>query len=46
MDIDNNRGIDQSKGVGTVQNGNFICDAAEEAVSTDSDEYLSGGPLR
>lgn len=27
-------------------NGNYQCDAAEEAVSTDSDEYLSGGPFR
>lgn len=40
MDIDNDRGIE------ATQNGNFACDAAEEAVSTDSDEYLSGGPLR
>ncbi|CAG9770484.1 unnamed protein product [Ceutorhynchus assimilis] len=26
--------------------GNANCDVAEEAISTDSDEYLSGGPLR
>lgn len=29
-----------------LANGNYQCDAAEEAVSTDSDEYLSGGPFR
>ncbi|XP_050300587.1 sorting nexin-16 [Anthonomus grandis grandis] len=29
-----------------VDNGNMPFEAAEEAISTDSDEYLSGGPLR
>ncbi|KAL1518144.1 hypothetical protein ABEB36_001814 [Hypothenemus hampei] len=29
-----------------LDNGNHMTDQADEAISTDSDEYLSGGPLR
>lgn len=35
----------QSRAV-IIENGNVECDPAEEVISTDSDEYLAGGPLR